>query len=75
MAALPGRMRRESPTGAAPGPAWRRSARICGWSYEREGDIWYRTSTDNGDTWSDETQFTRFVGADYAPAADSACIG
>ena len=47
-AAPPGRMRHRSPTGAATSPAWRRSARICGWSYERDGDIWYRTSTDAG---------------------------
>ena len=35
--------------------------------YEKGGDIWYRTSANQGDSSSGEVQFTRFVGGDAAP--------
>lgn len=37
--------------------------------YDRDGDILYRISTNQGDAWSAETTFTRFTGPDQAPAA------
>jgi hypothetical protein len=33
-------------------------------AYENDGDIWYRTSANQGTTWSGEVAFTRFVGSD-----------
>ncbi len=37
-------------------------------AYELEGDVWYRTSANQGVNWSAATQFTRFVAGDGAPA-------
>ena len=33
-------------------------------AYENDGDIWYRTSANQGTTWSVAKHFTRFVGPD-----------
>jgi hypothetical protein len=45
-------------------------------SHESESDdIWYTTTTDSGFTWSCPTQFTRFVGGDWYPAATALASG
>ncbi len=40
------------------------------WTSSRSGneDIWYKTSSDSGVTWSAPQQWTRFVGTDWLPA-------
>jgi len=40
------------------------------WYSERSGnsDIWYKTSSDGGATWSQASQITTYTGADYDPA-------
>jgi hypothetical protein len=46
------------------------------YSYESGNpDIWYTTSSDGGSTWSDASQFTRFVGGDWEPAAAALASG
>lgn len=37
-------------------------------AFDSSGDIWYRTSQDRGETWTEPLQFTRFMGDDAAPA-------
>ena len=36
-------------------------------SYDRDGDIWHRTSIDHGVTWSAEQQLTTDPAGDYDP--------
>ena len=43
--------------------SWRNTTLPDVWNY----DIWYITSDDGGATWSEETQFTRYLGYDYYP--------
>jgi archaellum component FlaG (FlaF/FlaG flagellin family) len=38
-------------------------------------DIWYVTSSDAGTTWSDPSQFTRFIGGDREPAVTALASG
>jgi len=47
------------------------------WYSYRSGnyDIWYKTSSDGGVTWSDAHQFTRFSGYDECPAATALSSG
>ncbi len=47
------------------------------WSSSRSGayDLWYKTSSDDGVTWSSDMRFTRFAGLDYRPALASLTDG
>lgn len=44
-------------------------------AYEKSNDIMYRTSTDQGDSWSWEVRFTRFVGIDNAAGLAALAVG
>jgi hypothetical protein len=49
---------------------------VAFWSWaSRNYDIWYTTSSDGGATWSGASQFTRFVGFDWEPAATALASG
>jgi len=47
------------------------------WTSYRSGnyDIWYKTSSDGGATWSEASQFTKFSGWDECPAATALSSG
>jgi len=47
------------------------------WYSRRSGnyDIWYKTSSDGGATWSEASQFTKFTGRDRYPAATALSSG
>jgi len=58
-------------TQAADGTLW------VVWYSRRSGnyDLWYKTSTDDGASWSAATQLTTDTGSDYAPAITQAADG
>jgi len=47
------------------------------WTSHRTGnyDVWYKTSSDYGSTWSDDTQFTTNLYSDDSPSIIQACDG
>lgn len=47
---------------------------FCSWQ-SGNADTWYMTSSDGGLTWSNVSQFTRFVGADWEPIAAALANG
>jgi parallel beta-helix repeat protein len=47
---------------------------FCSWQ-SGNADIWYAASSDDGASWSEASQFTRFVGADWDAAAAALASG